>query len=234
MKLMRWDCCSVAPSISCAGHQPYCPQPQSPPPPFQSLSFNPKDWECLTSQKSDPRGSLLLPEAPANLSPLQWGSIWKVRRDRRGGQGGLLWSIDMVTDRTVELSDFRGVTRLLFTSQIQAPLPQSHTLCMCCYISVSFSAFFFPSFGLLFPRTHRSRRLWCMHSWSWQSRSGNLWFTDPLLTYWFDLAFTFQRPGILTVQGQLRCNSACWRWKTIQNMQCLDWLICWMYVTDST
>lgn len=48
-----------------------------------------------------------------------------------------------------------------------------------------------------------------MHSWSWQSRPGNVWFTDPLLTHWFDLPFTFQRPGILTVQGLLRSDSAC-------------------------
>lgn len=80
-------------------------------------------------------------------------------------------------------------------------------LCVCFFLyfclplSLSFISFF--------NCTHRSCRLWCMHSWSWQSRPGNVWFTDPLLTFWFDLPFTFQRPGILTVQGLLRSDSAC-------------------------
>lgn len=84
------------------------------------------------------------------------------------------------------------------------------------HLSVSFSVCFFLSvldsflsFISFFNCTHRSCRLWCMHSWSWQSRLGNVWFTDPLLTFWFDLPFTFQRPGILTVKGLLRSDSAC-------------------------
>lgn len=140
-----WSCLSPALDI----HSPYCP------PPLTTLLVPPKDCECLTSQKSDPRGSLLLPQAPANLSPLHRESIWKVRRDRRGDQGGLLWSIDTVTDTTVELSDCFS----LFTGQIQTPPPQSHThttcvsVGICGFMSVSFSVFIpvFPSFCLLFP-----------------------------------------------------------------------------------
>lgn len=151
-------------------------------------------------------------------------------------QGGLLRSIDMVTDRTVGLSDFRGMIRLfsLFTSQIQTPPPQSHTLCMCRYMAVSFSAYIsvFTSFCLLFPRAQRSRRLWCMHSWSWQSCSGNVWFTDPLLTYRFDLPFAFQRAGILTVQGLLRCNSACLTTLENHSKYAVSWLTDRLNVCD--
>lgn len=132
---------------------------------------------------------------------------------------GLLWSIDMVTDRTVELSDFREMVRLFFSlhrSNTNSPSSASYSVYVCCYTSVSFSVCCFLYFCLsrlsfisFFNCTHRSCRLWCMHSWSWQSRPGNVWFTDPLLTYWVDLPFTFQRPGILTVQGLLRSDSAC-------------------------
>ena len=37
-----------------------------------------------------PDSWLLPPQAPANLSPRHWVSIWKVRRDRRGGRG---WAV---------------------------------------------------------------------------------------------------------------------------------------------
>lgn len=211
MKLIRWDCCSVVPSISCAGHT-FAILPL---PPLTTLLVAPKDCECLTSQKSDPRGSLLLPQAPANLSPLHWESIWKVRRDRRGGRGGLLWSIDTVTDTTVSVRLFLSFHR----SNTNSPsaISYSYYMCVCSYLWFHVCLFFclysslslFLSFMSFFNCTHGSRRLWCMHSWSWQSRPGNVWFTDPLLTYWFDLPFTFQRPGILTVQGLLRSDSAC-------------------------
>lgn len=100
--------------------------------------------------------------------------------------------------------------------------------CFCLYFSL-FLCLFSISF---FNCTHGSRRLWCMHSWSWQSRPGNVWFTDPLLTHWFDLPFTFQSPGILTVQGLLRFDSACLT--TVENRsKCAaswltDWLAEWM------
>lgn len=75
----------------------------------------------------------------------------------------------------------------------------SFSVCFCLYFRLSLCL----SLISFFNSTHRSCRLWCMHSWSWQSRPGNVWFTDPLLTYWFDLPFTFQRPGILTVRGAI-------------------------------
>lgn len=107
----------------------YCtPDPR--PPPFQPLLVPLQVLcNCTTSQKSNPSGSLLLPQAPANLSPFQRDSIWKVRRDRRGGQGGPLGGIDTVTDMAMELSDFLPFTK----DQKQAtPLKRyTRTTCAC-------------------------------------------------------------------------------------------------------
>lgn len=71
-----------------------------------------------------------------------------------------------------------------------------------------------------------------MHSWSWQSCSGNVWFTDPLLTYRFDLPFAFQRAGILTVQGLLRCNSACLTTLENHSKYAASWLTDTLNVCD--
>lgn len=102
-----------------------------------------------------PWGSLLLPQAPANLWPLHWVSIWKVRRDRRGGQGGLLWSFDMVTDSDYGVVRFRVMARLFFTDQTPTPPRLPHILCpsvgVRCYMSVSFFMSVFPSVCVLFP-----------------------------------------------------------------------------------
>lgn len=92
------------------------------------------------------------------------------------------------------MSDFRGTVRAFLSFH------RSNTYC---YVSAPFSLSSVRSFISFFNCTRRSCRLWCMYSWSWQSCPGNVWFTDPLLTYWFDLPFTFQRPGTLTAQGAI-------------------------------
>lgn len=102
---------------------------------------------------------------------------------------------------------------------------------VCLFISLRFRLS--PLLSFISIYTHRSCGLWCMHSWSWRRRPGNVWFTHPLLTYWFDSPFPFQRPGILTVQGLWRSDSACLttvekrseyvaRWLT-------DWHLEWMW-----
>lgn len=189
MKLIRWDCCSVVPSVSCA-----CP--------LHPSSFHPQTATAWPHRNlTPPPGLLAAPPGTCQPFTLPLGE----HLEGEEGQTRRPWrSTDTVTDTAIELSDRFS----LFTHQIRTPLPKSAALrvsvAICRHISVSFL-----SFILLFDRTHRSRRLWCMHSWSWQSRPGNVWFTDPLLTYWFDLPFTFQRPGILTAQGLLRSDSAC-------------------------
>lgn len=144
---------------------PICGRVYPPPPPSPRHTHPPlvppEGCDCLTSQKSDPAAPLCpLPQAPANLSPLLWASIWKVRRDRRAGRGGPLSRIDLVTDTTVALSDIREMCRLFFNSaRIQYRCP--HTLCVCLSLwafsapfCLDFSRPLCPSFISFFNCTH--------------------------------------------------------------------------------
>lgn len=182
MKLIGWDRSEVPVCVLCMSTTTWL--------------VPPTDYDCLTPQKSDPPPPGLLAAPPGTCQPftpsLGEHLEGEERQTRRPG-----WSTDTVTDTAIELSD--GFS--LFTHQIRTPLPKSAALrvsvAICRHISVSFL-----SFILLFDRAHRSRRPWCMHSWSWRSRPGNVWFTDPLLTYWFDFSKTwnFNSAGAIEVR----------------------------------
>lgn len=161
----------------------------------------PTDDDCLTPQKSDP------PRAPC-CSPRYLPTFHPFIGRASGRWGGTdeeagvkYWHCNRYGDRAVRL------LLSFHTSNATLPSKICCSACVCCYLSPHlrlFSVFYFA----FWPYTQITQT-WCMHSWSWQSRPGSMWFTDPLLTYWFDLPFTFQRPGILTAQGLLRSDSAC-------------------------
>lgn len=106
------------------------------------------------------------------------------------------------------------------------------TVCSLSHVCVLFA--FIPLSFLLsavFTSVHISFSFWCMHSWSWQSCPGNLWFTDPLMMCRFDFPFYLQR--ILTVQGNIEAHLRVFdHGGKPLNMWCI--LIDWMDVPFST
>lgn len=97
---------------------------------------------------------------------------------------------------------------------LQLIYPPLHVLYMSLVTDLSLFVCF-PSLSFLLSAVlssaHISCRLWCVHSWSWRSRPGNVGFTDttPPMTRWFAFPSIFQKAEILTVQGTLRFDSAC-------------------------
>lgn len=107
-------------------------------------SFHPEIATARPLRNLTPRLLAAPPQAPANLSPHLWVSIWKVRRDRRGGPGWAVvkyWHGNRYDCGAVRLQRDQTPTFLL-------PLPRILTVHVCLFRplfhSFPVSVFYFP------------------------------------------------------------------------------------------
>lgn len=118
MKLIRWDCCSVVPSISLSGHKPYCAPPPTP------HSFHPKTetaWPLrnLTPEATAPPGTCQ-PFTPSVGEHLEGE---EGQTGRPGWAAGTYWHGNRYGPQSRQTSEGCSDCFSLVTDQIPSPPP---------------------------------------------------------------------------------------------------------------